>query len=385
MRSSACPICGTESPSILQLHFNQKMKLPTETTIRHCASDNFLFTASGDQASYDEYYKALANDSYHSEIAASDLHSPIATRQRDQLVSLLAEFFSQPRRVLDFGCGEGWLLMELASEFPHSTFLGFDPSPGAQIGSRKAAGLGLTNLFISDEKPRGGPYDLIIASHVLEHLIDFDLLGLWNNLLSQTGFLYIEVPDASHYGAHVRMEFLYYFDRLHVNHFTPEALARLAAAKGFGYTGHAEYTFPYRDRKEYPALGMLFGKGQSAVGISSPSIMETATLYISQERQRAKALNEHLQSFDGVLVWGAGDNFHRSSENGGPLSGLTNMIVLDRRPQVITIGSRKWTTENPVVTIPRYPWPVVVTITEAREAIGRQVKEIDCFRQVLFV
>jgi hypothetical protein len=115
MRSNVCPICGTESPSILQLHFNQKMKLPTETTIRHCASDNFLFTASGDQASYDEYYKALANDSYHSEVAAGDLHSPIAARQRDQLVSLLAEFFSQPRRVLDFGCGEAWLLMELAS------------------------------------------------------------------------------------------------------------------------------------------------------------------------------------------------------------------------------------------------------------------------------
>lgn len=385
MRTDYCPICGNESPAILQLHFSQKMRLPEEVVIRHCASDNFLFVASGDQASYDEYYKALANDSYHAEIAGKDLHSPIAMRQRDHVLNLLADFFAQARTVLDFGCGEAWLLIELASKFPKSTFLGFDPSPGAQIGSHKASALGLSNLRISSEKPSGGPYDLLIVSHVLEHLIDFTVLEFWNSLLSERGLLYVEVPDALRYPLHVRLEFLYYFDRIHVNHFTPQSLARLLVLHGFGCPRHAEYEFPYRDGKNYPALGMLLRKGGSSPPISSPRINDSATLYISQEQQRAHVLNEQLGAFDGVLVWGAGDNFYRSSENHGPLAALANMVVLDKRTQAITIGSQKWTTELPADAIRRYPWPVVITVSEGRHSLVQQVRDIDPSRQIFFL
>jgi len=141
----------------------------------------------------------------------------------------------------------------------------------------------------------------------------------------------------------------------------------------------------YRDGGEYPALGMLFGKGQEAVGISSPSIHQTAMLYISQERVRAQALTEQLKTFEGVLVWGAGDNFHRSSENGGMLSNLKNIVVLDQRPQVILIGDRRWTTEVPAEGIRRYRWPVLIAVSVGRDAICQQVKEIDPSRQVFFL
>jgi hypothetical protein len=286
---------------------------------------------------------------------------------------------------MDFGCGEAWLLIELASKFPKSTFLGFDPSPGAQIGSHRASALGLSNLCISRDKPSGGQYDLLIASHVLEHLIDFNVLEFWNSLLSETGLLYVEVPDPLRYPLLERLEFLYYFDRIHVNHFTPESLARLLALHGFGFLRYAEYEFPYRDGKNYPALGMLFSKGSSSLSVSSPSIKDSATLYISQEQQRAHTLNEQLRKFDGVLVWGAGDNFYRASENHGPLAVLANMVVLDKRTQTITIGSRKWTTEYPADAIRRYPWPVVITVSEGRNSLAQQVRDIDPSRQILFL
>ncbi len=384
MRNDRCPICGSGSAEVLQLHFNPKMTLPTEVTIRHCASDNFLFVASGDQDSYDEYYKSQANDSYHAELADGDLLSPIVKLQRYRLANLLNGFFGQSQKVLDFGCGEGWLLLELAKEFPSSIFQGFDPSPGARSGSLKAQRLGLKNLTISDQKPNDAPYDLIIASHVVEHLLNFDLIDCWNSLLSENGLLYIEVPNSLQYATHERLEFLYYFDRIHVNHFTPQSLVRLLAAHGFGSVGHFEYRFPYRDGGEYPALGMLFRKGQKAVEISSPNIREKAMVYISQEKERAKALTEQLKTFKGVLVWGAGDNFCRSSENGGPLSNLPNIVVLDKRPQVITIGDRKCVTEIPAEGIRRYGWPVVVTVSEGRKVISQQVKEIDPSRHVFF-
>lgn len=386
MRNDRCPICGSKSAEILQLHFNTKMNLPTEVAVRHCALDNFLFVANGDQNSYDEYYKSLANDSYHAELAGGDLHSPISKLQRAQLSSLLDGFFRQPKRVLDFGCGEGWLLIELAGEFPSSIFRGFDPSPGARVGALKAQTLGLKNLTVSDQKPSDAPYDLIIASHVVEHLLNFDLLDLWNSLLANQGLLYIEVPNSLQYATHERREFLYYFDRIHVNHFTPQSLVRLLAPHGFGYVGHFEYQFPYRDGGEYPALGMLFRKDdREAVDLSSPSILQTAMLYLSQEKVRARTIIEQLKTFEGVLVWGAGDNFHRSSENEGPLSNLKNIVVLDQRPQEIAIGDRRWTTEIPADGIGRYSWPVLITVSVGRNTICRQVKEIDPSRQVFFL
>ncbi len=346
-----------------------------------------MFVASGDRVNYDEYYRSVANDTYHAEVSDGSLHSLISKRQQDYLVKALDRFFEEPRRVLDFGCGEASLLVELASEFPSSTFFGFDPGPAAQIGADKARALGLGNLSIAgmDAMIANGPFDLVIVSHVVEHLIDFDLLHFFNTLLIEDGLLYIEVPNAVEYERQKRQEFLYYFDRLHVNHFAPQSLARLAARYGFGYAAHFEYTFPYRDGGEYPALGMLFQKGGEIIALDSPSVLEVAKRYVSQEKDRARETSRQFEACEGVLVWGAGDNFFRSMGNGGPLSLLGNIIVLDRRPKEISIGDRVYTTEDPTEGILHYPWPVVITVSERRKSLCEQVREIDSDRRVFFI
>src|SRR6202451_2348754 len=79
-----------------------------------------------------------------------------------------------------------------------------------------------------------------------------------------------------------------------------------------------------------------------SIGFMSTTLLPSR--WFGSWRRMAKALTERLKTFEGVLVWGAGDNFHRCSENGGPLSNLTNMVVLDQHPQVIIIGDRRWIT-----------------------------------------
>ena len=97
MRNERCPLCGAETDSVLQLRFNAKMKLPAEPEIRHCASDNFLFVASGCQADYDEYYESLANDTYHTELSEGGLRSPIAELQLGHLSNALGGYLDQAR------------------------------------------------------------------------------------------------------------------------------------------------------------------------------------------------------------------------------------------------------------------------------------------------
>lgn len=387
MRNDHCPICGSATEPVLRLRFNPKGRLPTNPEFRHCAVDNFLFLAEGDQSAYDEYYASIANDTVHQEVAIGTARSPIAKLQSDYLVAALQGFFDIPRKVMDFGCGEACLLVELALNFPSSTFVGFDPGPAAQIGSSKAKELGLHNLSIGDLKTcvERGPFDLVVASHVMEHLLEFDPLRLLHGLLAAEGLLYVEVPDPLRYETQERREFLYYFDRLHVNHFTPQSMARLAATCGFASVKHFPYSFPYRDGGEYPAFGMLLRKGPADAGVTSPDILAAVSRYIQQERSRAEKLADRLSAFEGVLVWGAGDNFFRSVENGGPLSHLRNLVLLDRRSCEIAVGNRKYHTMEPETGIRQHGWPVVVTVSEGRKAIGLQIAELDPDRDVFFV
>jgi hypothetical protein len=371
----------------LRLRFGKKMQLPAEVELRHCGRDNFLFLAGGRQSDYDQYYASVANDSVHQEVSVGAARSPISKLQNDYLVAALGGFFTAPRNVLDFGCGEASLLVELSTNFPSSTFVGFEPGPAAHTASSKAKMFGLDNLSMASlkESTKRVPYDLVIASHVIEHVLDFDLVRLLHGFSAEGGLLYVEIPNSLQYEAQERLEFLYYFDRLHVNHFTPQSLARLVTGYGFSYVKHFEYTFPYRDGGEYPALGMLFRKGGDAVDILSPSILDGTNRYIGQEKKRARVLADLLDKFEGVLVWGAGDNFCRSVENGGPLSSLRHMVLLDRRPHEVTIGNRRYQTMDPHTGIRSHPWPVVVTVSEGRKKIGRQITDIDPGRRILFI
>jgi hypothetical protein len=387
VRNANCPICSCGTEPVLQLRFGKKLQLPTELELRHCGRDNCLFMARGHQSDYDQYYAMVANDSCHQEVSGGIPRSPISKLQKDHLVAALAGFFATPRKVLDFGCGGASLLLELAASFPSSAFCGFDPGPAAQNGADNAKRMGLPNLSIADlsECTKRGPYDLVIASHVIEHVLDLDLIHLLHGLVADNGLLYVEVPDSLHYETQPRLEFLYYFDRLHVNHFTPQSLARLVGGYHFGYVTHFEYAFPYRDGGEYPALGMLFRKGGATVEIVSPSILDGANRYLQQEKERARPVAAMLDTFEGVLVWGAGDNFYRSAENGGPLSNLRNIVVLDRRPHEVMIGDRKHQTLEPESGIRNHPWPVVVTVSEGRKEISSQVADIDPGRRVIYI
>jgi Methyltransferase domain len=230
-----------------------------------------------------------------------------------------------------------------------------------------------------------GPFDLVIASHVMEHLIDFESLRLFNNLMVENGLLYIEVPDPLHYEKYQRREFLYYFDRLHVNHFTPQALTRLCAKCGFAPVKHYHYSFPYRDGGEYPALGVLLKKAEANIDVISPNLSHAISRYIQQEKCRAEKIMDQLGSSEGILIWGTGDNFFRSFQNDGPLSRLRNFVLLDRRSQEIMVGNQKYLTLEPTVGLQKFDWPVVVTISEGRQAISQQIREIDPERSVFFV
>lgn len=102
-----------------------------------------------------------------------------------------------PTKVLDVGCGRGLLVSALADRFPETQVFGSDLNPrniAALQRSTDRATFFVGDIF--DVPYEHGPYDAIVCTEVLEHLIhpEVALRKLVENLKPE-GLLFVSVPD----------------------------------------------------------------------------------------------------------------------------------------------------------------------------------------------
>lgn len=126
--------------------------------------------------------------SYHDAIGDKRLDSPYQLRRyvhralASSTLAAVRTFVRPGSRILDAGCGEGALALSMAEAFrAHDPLLvGVDLSePNLAAGRLRASKLGLASRIsfqVADLERlpfRDGSYDVVVSSHVLEHLPDF--------------------------------------------------------------------------------------------------------------------------------------------------------------------------------------------------------------------
>jgi len=304
-----CPICGRdETAAIRKMRFGEKPHLPTIVTLCFCADCDFAFTSPRDAEGYRAYYASVAND-------LSQRHGQYRnSRQVEILTDLIAA--NDVRSVLDFGCGGGGLAHALAVRFPEVTFLGFDVNTDFPSG--------LANLrFVSALAET--TYDLVILSHVVEHITDLTDVARAFDLVAQNGMIYVEFPDPFRYEAFAQPHFGYYVDRLHINHFSQRSLLKLAP-RHFDVVVGGGYPMPYSLGDAYPAqyVALRSRHGPNNIGNAIDS-------YVRSEASHWASVHEALRT-QRFFVYGFGDNFHRALSAGGPLHALETQVigVIDR-------------------------------------------------------
>ena len=320
----ACPIC--QSPGhdkLLGLTMRERKFLPTDVSIYLCDRCDFAFVAPADEIEYGKYYAIEQNDN----VGAFDGQSALDVERYRGQSEAISPFLKadRPLNVLDIGCGRAGLLQTLKLAFPRHHFFGSDPNISQDLIDA------CPNIKLNrDWSSYAMKFDLIICSHTLEHIIDLTDVMRIANLLNEDGTLYVEVPDASRYHSFPRREYLYYFDRLHVNHFSLQSLEAILSRAGLEIISYGFADFEYKDNKPYPAIYAL-GSASSGERIrpSGGSLRNSLKEYLSSERDKLFARMAEVPR-DPYLVYGFGDNFFRHFGPGGPLHHAEILAVVDR-------------------------------------------------------
>ncbi|WP_418316426.1 class I SAM-dependent methyltransferase [Piscinibacter sakaiensis] len=180
----------------------------------------------------------------HSALDEQQAFSNYYEAARNGLLELLAGE-PAPRRVLEIGCGGGANLAELKRRFNNIHTIGVEKLPQAAAAARNAGRV--DEMIVGDVLDaeavsfETATFDLIVLSHVLEHLAQPEqVLERCKQWLRPEGRMLIALPNLRHFSVLkellVNGDFRYrddgILDRTHLRFYTRRSAERLFAAHG---------------------------------------------------------------------------------------------------------------------------------------------------------
>ena len=285
-------------------------------------------------------------------------------------------------RILDAGCATGALLGFLADQ-GFANLTGLDPSPAATATAAKRA-VGITVVTGSFLNPPVdfGPFDLIILSHVLEHITDVGgAVSALRDLLAPGGSIYIEVPDAARYVDYLVAPF-HDFNIEHINHFSLSMLNRLLADQEFEIKENKSTTVYCSPNNEYPVIFGIWktasGKSVKKLTAGDEALAKGVRHYIIKSRELLNQIDARLRDEilleNPVMIWGAGQLSMKLIRN--TVLAEANIVgIIDSSPQKQGLHFGGVAVISPEMTIAQTS-PIVIGSIHHSAAIGKAATKI---------
>jgi SAM-dependent methyltransferase len=311
-----CPVCS--STSIHLLH-NQRFALPsghplpTAFDIVACQICDCVFANTPAPATaYDNYY---ADYSKYADQGTSTGGggSPLDQSRIDETAKTIARYLPDPSaRIVDIGCANGGMLAALRSH-GYTRILGVDPSPECVANTTRLFGIPALQGWLGALPAEVTNADLIILSHVLEHVLDLGpAVEKLRAVLAPGGMVYVEVPDAAHYVECLAAPFQD-FNTEHINHFGQESLGNLFVRYGFELVAEGSKYLPLAGGLTYPACFAIFRYTAGAAPHAfnwrrAPNLLSAIDRYIENSSALLVQIDARLSSVlhGPIIVWGVG-------------------------------------------------------------------------------
>lgn len=259
-KTGACPICGAESPA----------------SVATAVSERFYC-----RTCFHGWRPRLPEFNY---AAAAMCSLGTATERQRSQIAFIAPFLAEHPAVLEIGCASG----EFAASLRHAIAVRrYDAIELSPIGEKARPHLDRLHVeplgVLLEREGLGAAFDLIIMSHILEHLeYPGQELSLVSRVLTPGGTLFIEVPNRS---GHPNLPLDDNVSHLHF--FSPASLLRLLADHSFEV--QAVETGARLDARYADSLRVV------ARRFAPP-----------QPDRTLLSFDEALAEIDRVVVWGAG-------------------------------------------------------------------------------
>ena len=148
-------------------------------------------------------------------------------------VDMVKANYESEIQILEIGCGEGILLEELR-KVGFKNIEGFEPSTTATARARKR-GLAITNEYFSNSIAKT-KYDLIIMSHVFEHIekLDYFLTDLSKALNTNGSIMFTQTNYKGIIPLVQKKNWYAWVPEQHFWHFTLRGLTKLMEKYNFG-------------------------------------------------------------------------------------------------------------------------------------------------------
>lgn len=238
----SCPICG--GPPLVsgsRPYRDRLHQLPGRFGLAQCAGCGLLATsprppASSIDAFYPPDYVSFATEERPSSLGLrGSLRAALRIPYRRRYGSDDATAGLRPGQALDLGCGSGVALAKLAGA--GWDVWGLDPSPDAVAKARQRLRLGAERVVLGRAEDATFPaaaFDLVVMSHVLEHLHDpravLEKVRQW---LVPGGMLIVRVPNVESLEARAFGRFWFGLDiPRHLFQFGPATAQRLVENAG---------------------------------------------------------------------------------------------------------------------------------------------------------
>lgn len=237
-----CAVCDSSKGQII----SEKDRYGLKYSVKVCDDCGLVRTDPRmTQEAYNDFYNNEYRQLYVGKEVATESFFYTQTRKGKGIISLLddqkliARTDWKGKFVLEVGCGAGGLLHEFKKL--GAEVLGTDLGESYINWGKKHKGLDLRTGFLKDMQLERTP-DLIIYSHVMEHILDpIDELQHVRLICNEDCLLYIEVPGIKAVKQNFRSDLLRFFQNAHTWHFSLSSLTNLLSRAGFSRVYGTDY------------------------------------------------------------------------------------------------------------------------------------------------
>jgi SAM-dependent methyltransferase len=312
-----CPVCDCNNVQIIDTQaFTLPKGHPLEAgyNIVVCRACGFAYAnIEAVQEDFDYYYREFSK--YEDNSTSTGGGGSIEDSVRlEQTAKGISEFVNnKTARIVDIGCANGGLLACL-EKLGFSNLVGVDPSPAcvSYISSHLEIEAHVGSIF---SLPKLGHFDLVVLSHVLEHIIHLkETVHILKEVLCEKGKIYAEVPDATRFHLFNYAPFQE-FNSEHINYFSKQSLINSIENGGFLCKTSGSKTFETTPGFFCPAIFGLFEKqtfDKSGIIEKDVDLCGQLQVYIEESRKELTRIDSIINSTilrlsnSEIIVWGTG-------------------------------------------------------------------------------